>query len=494
MIPKITPNPSLYGPQGMTGTGAEKLLAGQEQLAPGKILSVTVMESRGQNIFSLKAGDLQLSVESSVPLAKGEQFQIQVLRSGPVLELQKLDAGLPAQVRNNLPLVAETINVKPLLQNLQTTLFPASGAAEGNPVQTTPSASAAAVQGGVNNSASQPSQPSQPVVQKLDSAALAEMLRQGNITAKATVVEVQGDNKTLLRIGGESFVLQGRMGAEAGEQKLLQLQSLQPTVSFLPVNAEGVANTEQPLLLANQNQTLPALLKALQLPLFTGLDRLQDGQQQLLRNLQSLHPDELQKPGSGEILKTNLEHLGLRSEALVAAGKGEEAAGQLKTVLAEVMKVFQGQEEISGGAGRLLATLENSQVLQLHLHNSNALLFPLPFSFLEKGYLMIEQEEGQKGGGEKEDDTLACTLHLCLEGLGNIRVRCVQGKDSIRIAFFLDSREKADFVSEFGDELEQSISSAPLLSLSFAGGAESPGSALLQNILHGGQSAFSASA
>ncbi len=490
MIPKITPNPSLYGPQGMTGTGAEKLLAGQEQLVPGKILSVTVMESRGQNLFSLKAGDLQLSVASSIPLAKGEQFQIQVLRSGPVLELQKLDAGLPAQVRNTLPLVAETINVKPLLQNLQTTLFPASGAAEGNPVQTTPSAPAGAVQGGVNSA----SQLSQPVVQKLDSAALAEMLRQGNITAKATVVEAQGDNKTLLRIGGESFVLQGRMGAEPGEQKLLQLQSLQPTVNFLPVNAEGVANTEQPLLLANQNQTLPALLKALQLPLFTGLDRLQDGQQQLLRNLQSLHPDELQKPGSGEILKTNLEHLGLRSEALVAAGKGEEAAGQLKTVLAEVMKVFQGQEEISGGAGRLLATLENSQVLQLHLHNSNALLFPLPFSFLEKGYLMIEQEEGQKGGGEKEDDTLACTLHLCLEGLGNIRVRCVQGKDSIRIAFFLDSREKADFVSEFGDELEQSISSAPLLSLSFAGGAVSPGSALLQNILHGEQSAFSASA
>ncbi len=96
---------------------------------------------------------------------------------------------------------------------------------------------------------------------------------------------------------------------------------------------------------------------------------------------------------------------------------------------------------------------------------------------------MVEQEGDQQGGEGGGEESFACTLHLAVEGLGNIKVRCVQSKDSIRIAFFLDSQEKADFVSTFGEQLTGNISSAPLLSLSFASGADSPGTALLQKIL-----------
>lgn len=94
----------------------------------------------------------------------------------------------------------------------------------------------------------------------------------------------------------------------------------------------------------------------------------------------------------------------------------------------------------------------------------------------------VVESRGQNGENETQEN-FSCTLHLTLEGLGNVRVRCVQGDESVRIAFYLDSQETADFVSSFQDELKENISSAPLLSLSFASGAGSPGSALLQQML-----------
>ena len=485
MISKLTPIASLYGAQARGVQPGEKALSVLPHLEAGKIAFATVVENRGQNMFMLETADLRFPVQSNLPLVKGEQIQFQVLSTKPVLELQKVDPGLPAQIRQTLALAGEVINVKPLLQNLQTTFF-----ATAKPPPATPVAS--------NNPAVQITEPTpqtvQPILQKIEAGAVEQLIRQGNYTVKAGFLENQGEARNLVRIGTESYLLQGRLAAEPGETKVLQLQSLQPTVIFFPVNEGGVVNRSQPLLLSGETQKLPALVRALQLPLLSGIELLQPTQQQLLQNLQRLQPTQLQDPGAGELLKRNLEQLGLRSEALVAQGRGQDAATQLKSVLAEIIRIFQGQEEISSPANRLLATLENSQFVQVSLQNENSLLFPLPFSFLEKGYLMVEQEGGKQSGGGGEEESLACTLHLALEGLGNIRVKCVQDKDSIRIAFFLDTQEKADFVSSFGEELKENISSAPLLSLSFATGADSPGTALLQKILPAQQPMINTSA
>jgi len=324
---------------------------------------------------------------------------------------------------------------------------------------------------------------SQPILQKMEAGAVEQLIRQGNYTVKATILESQGQNKMLVRIGGESYQLQGTLDAAPGTTKVLKLQSLQPVPTFLVVNEGGGVDKSQPLLLNAQKQSLPSLIRALQLPLFTGLDLLQAPQQQLLHSLQSTQPDKLQGPGAGELLKYNLEQLGMRSEALVARGNGDSAATQLKSVLAEISRIFQGQEEVTATASRLLATLESSQFVQASLQQDNGLLFPLLFSFLEKGYLLVDTNKEEESGGGDAEESHSCTLHLTVQGLGNIRVRCVQTKESVRIAFFLDSQEKADFVSTFEGELKEKISSAPLLSLSFTSGAGSPGTTLLQKIL-----------
>ncbi len=485
MIPKLPPNASLYGPQARVVQTEGKSLPVNPYLETGRTISATVVENRGQNMFMLEAAGARFPVQSDLPLVKGEQIQFRVMATNPVLELQKIDSSLPAQIRQSLPLAGEVIDVKPLLQTLKNTLFSSA-----KPLQTTLAAPAeTAVQGTATTA-----QVTSPILQKMESGAVEQLIRQGNYTVKAVIVENQGENKTLVRISGESYVLQGRMEAVPGESKVLQLQSLQPTVSFFPVSGQGVVNNSQPLLITAQDQALPALIRALQLPLFTGFDTLGPKQQQLLNSLQNLQPTQLQDPEAGTLLKNNLEQLGLRSEAMVAQGKGQEAAVQLKSVLAEIARVFQGQENISATANRLLATLENSQLMQASLQNENSILFPLPFSFLEKGYLVVEQEGGQQGENENGEENYSCTLHLSLEGIGNVKVRCIQSKESIRIAFYLDSQEKADFASSFGDELQENISSAPLLSLSFATGADSPGSGLLKKIISAEQAVFSTSA
>lgn len=472
MISKLPSATSLYALQAKIVQPGNKPLLAIPQLEPGKILTATVGESRGQNMFILETTDLQLTVESKLPLVKGEQVQLQVLRTTPSLELMKLEPGT-ATPKNLQPLalMGEVINVKPLLQSLQNSFFA--------PQMTEPS-----------------QQTTQPVFQKMETGAIEQLVRQGNYTIKPTVVESLGENKSLIRIGSETFTLNGQISAKPGESQTLQLQSLQPTPTFFPVGNDGVVNKSQTLLLSPESQTLPALVRALQLPLLTGLDLLAPGQQKILHNLQSLQPAQLQEPNAGELLKTNMEQLGLRSEALVAHGKEQEAATQLKSVLAEIGKLFQGQgqEKINSATSHLLATIENSQFVQTSLQQENNLLFPLPFSFLEKGYLLVDQEGEQQNGREETTKGFACTLHLALEGLGDVRVRCVQSEESMRIDFFLDTQEKADFVSTFQGELTENISSAPLLSLSFSSGAEPPGSALLQMILPAQQSMLDTSA
>ncbi len=496
MISKLDSIASLYGLPTKAVASTEAAQLSIASLIQGKIASATVLDNPSPNIFTLKFGGQSLDVQSQLPLQKGEQIQLQVLRTEPVLLLQKVETALlPAQIRQSLSLAGEVIDVKPLLQNLQNSFFTAPKSSPllqllqpqlgpGATASPTLQASSQPLQSGLQQLGGQP----------LSGGALQQLIRQGSYEATATVLANQGAESKLIRIGGETYPLFGPLKAEPGESQLLRLQSLQPTVNFLAVDSGGGVNKNIPLLLQAPDQSLPALVRALQLPIFTGLDLLQNPQQQLLKTLADLNPAKLQEPGAGVILKSSLEQLGIRSESLVAKGRAHEAAGQLKTVLADIARIFQGQKEISVPASRLLATLENNQVLQAHFQNGNNLIFPLPFSFLEQGYLSVDQDGGQDREGLESAKDLSCTIHLNMEGLGNMRIRCVQNKEAVRVAFFLDSQEKVDFVASHGDELVEGVSSAPLLSLSFAKGVDSPGAALIQNVLAAEQGIVSTSA
>lgn len=155
----------------------------------------------------------------------------------------------------------------------------------------------------------------------------------------------------------------------------------------------------------------------------------------------------------------------------------------MKEALSEVVRQFKNMEEITSQARRLLATLEVSQFAQLKMEAENSQLFPLPFSFLEKGYLLVEQQGKKAEGGEEKDFFEALfSLHLSLNGLGEVEVAFFQSHEGIRIRFQLNSSEKAEFVSGFADELKEAVSSHAVLGLTFTKGAEDPGTTLLKRI------------
>lgn len=94
------------------------------QLEPGKIVTATVVESRGRNMFLLETAGATFSVQSGVPLSKGEEVRFQVLSTKPVLELQKMEDPLPAQIRRTLPLTGEPVNLTPSCELCRPHFFP----------------------------------------------------------------------------------------------------------------------------------------------------------------------------------------------------------------------------------------------------------------------------------------------------------------------------------------------------------------------------------
>ncbi len=123
MITKTPQTAVLYGPRIGSVQPEVKSLTAVPQLEAGKIALATVVESRGQNMFMLETAGVRFEVQSDLPLIKGEQIQFQVVKTAPVLELQKVDPGLPAQVRQTLVLAGDIVDVKPLLQILRSSFF-----------------------------------------------------------------------------------------------------------------------------------------------------------------------------------------------------------------------------------------------------------------------------------------------------------------------------------------------------------------------------------
>ena len=181
--------------------------------------------------------------------------------------------------------------------------------------------------------------------------------------------------------------------------------------------------------------------------------------------------------------------MGLTLENTLARGDKENAVTTLKAALLEVAHAFKDAGEVGDTAHRMLGTLEVYQMAQLHLENTANLIFPLPLSFLQQGYLLVEDSGQQKGGSEGDAQSPRhFSLHLTMQELGNLRIDFLQYKDGLYIRFNTDSKEKSDFVEANSTDLKQAISKVPLLGLSFSETAADPTAELIQKLLPRGAS------
>lgn len=321
---------------------------------------------------------------------------------------------------------------------------------------------------------------------------------QGQIL-QALVAGKTGNNQFTLNIGNSQLLAQTTANLQIGQKLDLQVTDLAPKVTLQIVSdplTQGIGKSihlldhQAELLtsISNLSRNAPALQQlssnALQtLTLFSALGNLQyslpataDLPQQAAESLRI----------SGQDVQQLAERLGLNLEQLLATGNREQAAQTLKYALLELSQHQGTTGTLAEQTANPLQTIELFQLLQLRLANEALFFLPLPFSFLEQGFLLIEED---KPGSEKEGDNTGkgktYGLHLQLNGLGSMQIDINQDDGRVNLRFTLEDVERAKFMASHREELADWLTTGKLTSVQFLTGAEEPAKKLLTTMVHG---------
>jgi len=240
------------------------------------------------------------------------------------------------------------------------------------------------------------------------------------------------------------------------------------------------------------NQSLPSGSGEGLLPAFIqGLIMEKDALPPLLFELSNLSKEILDQENKQQIkfltgrdLQKFAEHLGTNMEQLLATGNEKDARQTLKSALLEISHAFSENPPLHAQAEQLASTIQLYQMLQIRLASDGLMFFPLPFSFFQQGYLLVEADTPQQDTDPAaERNTKNYSLHLKLEGLGNLQIDLQQQQNrGLRIRFYAEDNTKSKFLSDNREELEQWLTTARLESVQFLTGARDPARQLLARL------------
>ena len=302
---------------------------------------------------------------------------------------------------------------------------------------------------------------------------------------KAVVVEASGDNRFTLDIGGTRLAASSEAKLSVGETLQLQVAKTEPRIELKIVSAGDTLLTGKSLALLGKNIDLGALFAAMRGLTPPPLSLLTPNSRSTLEEFFSLQRQGPDQQG-GTILKRLVDSLGLNLEHLLARGDKEGATRTLKAALLEALHIFSSAEDLAETTQKLLTTLELFQLVQSQ-NSPNQLVIPLPLPFVEQGYLLVDQNEGE-GGEEGGSGEKRFSLHLTMSELGHLRIDFLRNEEGLYLRFFADSEEKASFLAEHDGDLKRAIVDTPLVGLSFTSGSSDPVQELLQRIVPPGRS------
>lgn len=198
----------------------------------------------------------------------------------------------------------------------------------------------------------------------------------------------------------------------------------------------------------------------------------------------------------GKELKEFIDRVGTNLERLLAEGKTDQAAATLKSALLEIKELHGANEAVTRQAGQLNATIEAVQLLQVRLAQDSIFLLPLPFPFLEQGFLVVDQDRRQEQNftENQQDDLKRYSLYLQLEGLGNLRIDLQQTANGTRFWFYAQDPERASFLAQNRNELIDLVTATTPESIQFLTGAEDPVKSLLARITETGTTVLNTTA
>ncbi len=212
--------------------------------------------------------------------------------------------------------------------------------------------------------------------------------------------------------------------------------------------------------------------------------------QSIWKNFESIISNNYPNNSSvlGLQLRQIVKDLGLEMEAFFSNGKIKEATNTLKFSLLELSQTSTHGDSQFSSVNDLLQSIQLYQLLQLKLSTDFITFIPLPFPFLRQGFVLIDswKEESDADSEHKPGSASPLvSLHLQLEGLGNVQVDIRKTTDHLSVIFYTENAERAKFMSKFREELEQMVTTAPQCSVQFLVGAKEPIKVLLERMIHG---------
>jgi hypothetical protein len=473
-------------PAQLTGEQHQRLPFAQGQILQG------IVSAKGEaQQFTLNIGGHTLSAESSAPLQVGQPLDLQVTSLTPRIELQIIGSNpITRWLGATIPLLGQQSvfmpEVNALAGDAQTLSLVSRSAQE------TLRFYANSTGGEVEDTAT--ASPSLQLRELLSTiqVPLAGQNFQGMYEKISTLLQKFSIDPTLPQAAAQQSARLAVLFLQEAEAGGMQSSSLIAAKTSIPTMVEesSVLFTVPSRLLA-EGAALPSSLASLA-PLIKESANLPETHllRQLLAFLVQTKTISTQLDGvqtTGRQLEDYLNRLGINMERLLADNKQEEATKTLKFALLELSQHAEAAEKRSVSPDQLAKTVELYQLLQLRLANESLIFLPLPFSFLQQGYLIADADRSHKqADAQTEQVGEKVALHVQLEGLGNLQIDIHQRDNRVSLRFLTEDAEKAKFIADSRMELEQWLTTDRLDSVQFLVGAAEPAKTLLNLIARDG--------
>ena len=158
-----------------------------------------------------------------------------------------------------------------------------------------------------------------------------------------------------------------------------------------------------------------------------------------------------------------------------------------KTALELLLGLFLrgGRDPAIPEAKQGLHQLESLQQARNQLADQGAQLLPLPFPFLEEGYLLVEPRSERNNTQQEGEPATRLTLLLRLQRLGNLQISMLYDPQGMYLRFQCESETVRHFLQGCTSELGGRLGDIPLRSVSFSTGAEDPGAVVIRRASEG---------
>ncbi len=202
-----------------------------------------------------------------------------------------------------------------------------------------------------------------------------------------------------------------------------------------------------------------------------------------IANFYSLQRDFLQhKADGGKILQQLINHLGLNHEHAIKTNQAP-ATTELKNSLFEILATLSDNQQLSSEAQKLTKIIEFFQLANIAQANQNEQLIPLPFSFLDQGFLRVFFEDETPNNSGSDDNRIKFSLYLKMSRIGNLQIDLTGSSEGIYLHLHTESETITTFLKEYISQLTESISfHSAIRGIRFSEDAIEPAGVLLKVI------------